>query len=106
MTPRPISDLRFPEPTDPVDQGWDVVSIGFELEPVEVGGINLWDVEWTGTGQKVTVAHPSYPMQRHQMPVYEAAGTDPLVTFAAGELSNGVWGFFVRCELDETGRPQ
>lgn len=26
---------------------------------------------------------------------YEVAGSDPAIVFAAGEFSNGVWGFFV-----------
>ncbi len=95
MTPRSTSDRRFPEPTDPVDEGWRLVSIGFEPHPAEVAGINLWDQAWTSTGQKITVAHPSYPSQRHHMWIYEATDTNPLIVFAAGEFSNGVWGFFV-----------
>lgn len=95
MTPRSTSDWRFPEPTDPVDEGWRLVSIDFEQRGAEVAGINLWDRAWTPTGQKITVAHPSYPEQRHHMWIYEAADTNPLIVFAAGEFSNGVWGFFV-----------
>ena len=95
MTPRPTNDWRFPEPTDPVDEGWRFVSIGFEHQAVEVDGISLWDVTWNPTGRKITVAHPSYPSQRHHMPIYEAADTDSVITFAAGEFSNGVWGFFL-----------
>lgn len=29
------------------------------------------------------------------MHVYEVADTDPAVVFAAGELSNGVWGIYI-----------
>lgn len=71
------------------------MSIGFERDAVVVRGISLWDATWSPTGQKITVAHPSYPSQRHHMPIFTAPDTDPPVIFAAGELSNGVWGFFV-----------
>jgi len=43
----------------------------------------------------ITVAHPSYPAQRHTMFTYEAVAPSGTVAFAAGEFSNGVWGFFV-----------
>lgn len=78
--------------------GWRFVSIGFEGDPVDVGGgVNpwRWPSHWVGTGEHITVAHPSYPRQRHSMAVYVLEGAVPPVRFAAGELSNGVWGFFV-----------
>lgn len=79
----------------PVDDGWRFVSIGFEGEATDVGGVNPWDVEWSPTHGRIVVAHPSYPAQRHVMDTYEVAGTRPPIKFAAGEFSNGVWGFFV-----------
>jgi hypothetical protein len=42
-----------------------------------------------------SLSHPQYPAQRHVMSVYEVADSDPAVRFAAGEFSNGVWGFYV-----------
>ena len=47
----------------------------------------------TSTGERVTMAHPQYPAQRHVMPVCEVAGSEPVVRFAAGEFSSGVWVF-------------
>lgn len=93
--PRSTSDLRFPEPTDPVDEGWTLASIGFEQDVVEVQGVNIWETTWIDTDWKITVAHPSYPSQRHHMTIYEARDRDAVITFAAGEFSNGVWGVFV-----------
>lgn len=78
-----------------VDGGWRFVSIGFEGQVTNVDGIDPWQVDWEQAGQSITVAHPQYPEQRHRMSVYTAAGTEPTVVFAAGEFSNGVWGFFV-----------
>ena len=75
--------------------GWRFVSIGVEGQATDVGGTNPWQVKWQPTGRSITVAHPQYPNQRHRMDVYNAEGTQPPTVFAAGEFSNGVWGFFV-----------
>lgn len=80
----------------PVDPDWQLVGVATEADRVEVRGVNLWDHEWVATGDEVMVAHPQHPTQRHTMMVYELSGADGPVAFAAGELSNGVWGFFVR----------
>ncbi len=77
------------------DRGWRFVSIGYEGQQADVAGVNPWEVEWTATGSRITVAHPHYPSQRHAMPVYEVTGSVPPIRFAAGEFSNGAWGFFV-----------
>lgn len=77
-----------------VTPGWRFVSIGFEGEVVNVDGANLWREEWRSLHERICVPHPSYPGERHTMFVYELAKS-PSVRFAAGEFSNGVWGFFV-----------
>ncbi|HVF20945.1 MAG TPA: hypothetical protein VNA14_11995 [Mycobacteriales bacterium] len=78
-----------------VTEGWRFVSIDVEGNAVDIGGVNPWRQSWTSTGRRVVVAHPQYPAQRHTLRVYEIPDTDPPVVFAAGEFSNGVWGFFV-----------
>jgi len=84
-----------------VDRGWRFVSIGFKGQPADVDGVNPWEVEWTATGSRITVAHPQYPAQRHVMFIYEVTGSAPPIRFAAGEFSNGVWGFFVQAMVDD-----
>lgn len=84
-----------------VTPGWRFVSIGFEGEAVDLGGgVNPWNAKWRSRREWIVVAHPQYPRQRHTMSVYEIEGADPAVTFAAGEYSNGVWGFFVPHDPD------
>jgi hypothetical protein len=79
-----------------VDPGWRFVSIGLEGDLVDIGGgVNPWTVKWVSTHGLIVVAHPSYPSERHVMFTYEVAGSNPPIVFAAGEFSNGVWGFFV-----------
>jgi hypothetical protein len=79
-----------------VPEGWRFVAIGVEGEAVLLDGVDVWQAPWTGTGSKVTVPHPQYPEQRHGVDEYRVDTPSGLVTFAAGEYSNGVWGFFQR----------
>lgn len=73
------------------------MSIGFEGGSVDIGGMNPWDFsKWRPTHGEVIVAHPAYPSERHAMNTYELSGSNSPIEFAAGEFSNGVWGFFVR----------
>jgi hypothetical protein len=47
------------------------------------------------TGGRITVAHTQYANQRHVMTTYRIDDSEIAVNFAAGEFSNGAWGFFV-----------
>ena len=75
---------------------WHSVHIGFENDGVEIGGVKIWPAKWRETGQDpVMLPHPAYPNQRHRFDIYEVGSAARPVRFAAGELSNGVWGFYV-----------
>ena len=78
-----------------VTEGWRFVAIGVQDFDVRIGGVDPWAVGWTSTGRRVVVAHPQYPAQRPSFEEYEIEGSEPPVVFAAGEVSNGVWAFFV-----------
>jgi hypothetical protein len=79
-----------------VTPGWKHVAIGFEGDEVVLDGLNPWQLEWHSLEEpEITVAHPSYPQQRHPMWIYELRGQGKTVKFAAGEFSNGVWGFYI-----------
>jgi hypothetical protein len=80
--------------SEPITPGWRLVSIDLEGAHVEIRDVDIWSSAWTSTGERITVAHPSFPAQRHTMFTYEIYGGDRSVPFAAGEFSNGVWGFF------------
>ena len=91
----PMDPAGWPTEETPVTPGWRFVSIGFDGEATDVGGgVDPWTVDWGPTKGWIVTAHPSYPLQRHRMFVYELDRETPVV-FAAGEFSNGVWGFFV-----------
>jgi len=75
---------------------WKAVGIVVEGEPILVGGLNPWALEWHCVqAEPVQFPHPSYPNQRHGMKIYEINSGERHVRFAAGELSANVWGFYV-----------
>lgn len=70
-----------------------------------VAGINPWEVaKWISAGETITVAHPSYPAQRHTMWVYVLDPKQAESVFAAGEFSNGVWGIYVPTAIADTAQ--
>lgn len=75
---------------------WQPVHIGFERDGVTIGGVEIWKHAWRRIEKEaVPLPHPSYPDQRHWFDIYEAGPLDRPIRFAASELSNGVWGFYV-----------
>ena len=63
-------------------------------------GVNIFEYEWKSTGGVACFGDPRYGNLRG-FHVYEAIINGACRRFAAGELSNGVWGF---C-LKEEGEP-
>ena len=75
---------------------WRVVHIGFENDDLQIQGLDVWRWTWRGVDvDRVELQHPAYPNQIHGYDVYEIGDAEKPVRFAAGELSNGVWGFYV-----------
>lgn len=76
---------------------WKFVKSGIEGD-CELFGVNIFDYRWKSTNQKVDVLDPIYN-QKHEMTIYNADIGSKVVTFAAGEFSNCVYGFYVNDEL-------
>lgn len=75
---------------------WGVLGVAAEGEPIELNGLNLWDVQWRIVDHTpITLRHPHFPSQPHEWNVYEIEGAVRSIRFAASELSSGVWGFCV-----------
>jgi hypothetical protein len=89
------TNVHQPQIVD-VTPGWKFVSIGFEKTPVAIQGIDPWrhDQQWVSSNEKIVVSHPRYPSERHTMFVYQLEIDGRAIKFAAGEFSNGVWGFY------------
>lgn len=61
----------------------------------EIEGINVWKHEWNSLIEpNAQVKGPRYG-QSFEFPVYKIEHEGKLITFAAGEFSNCMWGFYV-----------
>jgi hypothetical protein len=65
----------------------DAVGVVCEGEEIAVGGLNPWELKWRVLADEaIELPHPSYPLQRHRMLIYEIGDGETNVIFAAGEL--------------------
>jgi hypothetical protein len=75
---------------------WGCVHVGFQGDGPTIGGLDVWKETWRALDSDfVELPHPAHPNQVHRYWIYEIGDTAKPVRFAAGELSNGVWGFYV-----------
>ena len=56
--------------------------------------MNIFDYDWQTTGKRVKVQDPIY-RQDHIFEVWQVEINGQLHSFAAGEFSNCVWGFYL-----------
>lgn len=56
-------------------------------------GVNIFDYKWKRTHESVIVHDPLYG-QEYKFPIYTVKIHGRQHTFAAGEFSNCVWGFY------------
>ena len=83
-------------PPEEFTTGWKPLHVGVEGDDVSLLGLKLWKLEWKNIGEEpIIVPHPSHPHEQHRAWVYEIESSGKRIQFAAGELSNGVWGFYV-----------
>jgi hypothetical protein len=57
-------------------------------------GVNIFDYEWIDTGKKATVREPNSNKTR-SYDIFQVIINGEKHEFAAGELSNCVWGFYL-----------
>ncbi|WP_395741954.1 hypothetical protein [Prosthecobacter sp.] len=76
-------------------QDWKFLGSTSEGKAFQLGGLDVWKHEWRDTQERAYVKDPIYH-QDFTFHVYEISSTTQVVTFAAGEFSNCMWGFFVR----------
>ncbi|HEV7229113.1 hypothetical protein [Brevundimonas sp.] len=74
---------------------WRSIHVGVEGDGVTISGLPVWQHQWRPVRLSVELPHPAHRSQRHRYDVYEIGEPPNAVRFAAGELSNGVWGFYV-----------
>jgi hypothetical protein len=74
---------------------WEFVSATPEGQPFRIGGLDVWEHGWKDTGERAQVKDPLYH-QDFTFHVYEISSRGRVVSFAAGEFSACMWGFYVR----------
>ncbi len=80
--------------------GWRERHVGLEGDDLKIDGLTIWQQDWRRTPlPPVQLAHPAHPDQRHRYTIYDVGNEQKPTRFAASELSNGVWGFFVPITL-------
>lgn len=88
----------FASTSDAETPGWTAVGISTG-EPIDIAGVDPWanaTDDWSDVHEWIVASHPAYPHQRTRADVYAIRAADGrTVTFAAAELSNGVWGFYL-----------
>lgn len=73
---------------------WHYVGSCFDGQSFNIEGVDVWKHGWKSIdGQRVDVVDPRYG-RRYNFTIYELVGGGKTVRFAAGEFSNGVWGFY------------
>jgi hypothetical protein len=79
-----------------MEQVWQFAGSSNEGEAFQIGGVNVWDQGWqVSAGEEAHVNDPVYG-QGFIFRVFTIQDGDEKIEFAAGEFSNGVWGFYVR----------
>ena len=74
---------------------WRNIGTSVDGQRFEIDGLNVWAYPWMAKdGKPARVRDPIY-RQAFAFPVYESAVEDKRISFAAGEFSNCVWGFYV-----------
>lgn len=75
---------------------WRRIHIGLERGDARVGGLPVWKHDWIDQDRVVRLPEDA-PAASQDFQIYEIGGVGwPVqVRFAAAEISNGVWSFWV-----------
>ncbi len=74
---------------------WEFVGAVPDGQSFKIGALDIWKHEWRDTKERAYVKDPLYH-QDFTFYVYEIGVPGNIVTFAAGEFSNCMWGFYVK----------
>ncbi len=77
------------------DSNWQFVGAGPDGQSFTIEGLDVWKHEWRDTKERAHVKDPRYH-QDFTFHVWEIRSGNRVVTFAAGEFSACMWGFYVR----------
>ena len=75
---------------------WELLKVVIDGDALNIEGLDIWLNKWEKLYiDSISVPHPSYPQQKHELRPYFIESDGKCVVFMAGELSNCVWCFYV-----------
>jgi hypothetical protein len=77
---------------------WKVLGVVVDGQEIDIDGINPWEHQWCQIStERVQLQNPAYPARQNpvEVSIYKIEDAGRKVTFAAGEVSNCVWCFYV-----------
>ena len=77
------------------ESDWEFAGAVPDGSSLKLDGLDVWEHEWRDTRERARIKDPVYH-QDFTFHVYEIRSGADIVTFAAGEFSNCMRGFFVR----------
>ncbi len=79
-----------------MENEWQFAGSSRQKEKFEIRGVEVWDGGWQAVpGQEAHVHDPVYGKE-FDFPVYRIQNGEETIEFAAGEFSDGEWGFYTR----------
>ncbi len=84
--------------TKSASREWIPLGVVFEGEPIATAGVDLWKFPWESLDERVLLFHPTYPSQPEMLDIYRITTPEQSIEFAAGEVSAGVYAFFITAE--------
>jgi len=74
---------------------WKFLSSSVDGSSFVIDNIDVWKYDWVDTGDRVIVKDPEYGKDFNFI-IWEIIKEPDKIKFAAGEFSDGVWGFYVK----------
>ncbi len=75
--------------------GWRFHGAAAEGQPYPIEGIDVWQNKWQPLEGELAIVKDPHHGKIFQFSVHQITAGDRQATFAAGEFSNGIWGFYV-----------
>jgi hypothetical protein len=76
---------------------WRNVHLGQEGDALHIGGLAVWQNEWRWQdGKTIYLPHPLETAQTYSYMICEAGPRNNPVRFAAAEMPNRLWAFYVQ----------
>lgn len=77
---------------------WKYVGNSGDRESFLIEGVDVWATPWEQPTREIAEVRDPLYNQSFRFDVYQVTQGGTTVEFAAGEFSNGIWGFYVRSD--------